>query len=123
MVCLEDMRIILVRAECPYVQFVAAARVICTQRFVVGVTNRRERDRAPVSDGEVERALRAWLVLSYVLCDALCVKSIPPFSGVPCLPFYRPRGSKDYRWEKEEKPKAKKVLRRHQVFLFLSQSC
>ena len=23
--------------------------------------------------------------------------------GVPCPPFYRPRGSRDYRWEKEEK--------------------
>ena len=26
-------------AECPYVQFVAAARVICTKKFVVGDTN------------------------------------------------------------------------------------
>ena len=37
MVCLEDMRFILVRAECPYVKFVVAARIICTERFVVGV--------------------------------------------------------------------------------------
>ena len=35
---------ILVQAECPYVQFVAAARVISTEKFVVGVTNGRERD-------------------------------------------------------------------------------
>ena len=32
-----------------------------------------------------------------------CVKSIPLFSGVTCPPFYRPRGSRDYRWEKEGK--------------------
>ena len=41
---LKDIRFILVRTECPYVQFVAAARVISTGRFVVGVTNGRERD-------------------------------------------------------------------------------
>ena len=44
---LKDTRFILVRAECPYVQSAAAAaaaRVISTERFVVGVTNRRERD-------------------------------------------------------------------------------
>ena len=34
---LKDTRFILVRAECPYVQFAAAARVISTERFVVGV--------------------------------------------------------------------------------------
>ena len=34
---LKDTRFILVQAECPYVQFVVAARVICTERFVVGV--------------------------------------------------------------------------------------
>ena len=56
---LKDTRFILVRAECPYVQFVAAARVISTERFIVGVTNGRERDRSQVSDGKVERALRA----------------------------------------------------------------
>jgi len=40
---LKDTRFILVRTECPYVQFAAAARVISTERFVVGVTNGRER--------------------------------------------------------------------------------
>ena len=115
---LKDTRFILVWAEYPYVQFVVAARVISTKRFVVGVTNRRERDMSQVSDGKVERTLRAMLLLSCVLCDAWCVLSIPPFSGVPCLPFYRPRGSRDYKWDKEE-PEAKKVLRRCRIFLFL----
>ena len=63
---LKDTRFILVRAECPYVQFTAVARVISTERFVVGVTNGRERDRSQVSDGNVEWVLRAWLLLSYV---------------------------------------------------------
>ena len=44
---------------------------------------------------------------------------IRPLSGVSCLSFYRPRGSRNYRWEKEEKLEAKKVLRRCRVFLFL----
>ena len=116
---LKDISFIPIQAECPYVRFVAAAHVISTERFVVGGTNGRERDRSQVSDGKVERALRAWLLLSCVLCDAWCVLLIPPSSGVPCLPFYRPRGSRDYRWEKEEKPGAKKVLLRCRVFLFL----
>ena len=116
---LKDTRFILVRAECPYVQFAAAARVINTERFVVGVTNGRERDRSQVSDGKVERTLRALLLLSCVLCDVWCVLLIGPLSGVPCLPFYRPRGSRDYRWEKEEKPEAKEVIQRCRVFLFL----
>jgi len=30
---------------------------------------------------------------------------VGPFSGVPCPPFYRPRGSKGYRWEKKENTK------------------
>ena len=63
---LKDTRLILVRAECPYVQFAAAACVISTERFVVGVTNERERDRSQVSNGKVEQVLRAWLLLSYV---------------------------------------------------------
>ena len=41
---LKDTMFILIQAECPYVQFAAVARVISTERFVVGVTNRRERD-------------------------------------------------------------------------------
>ena len=61
----------------------------------------------------MERSKRAQLLLSYVLCriDA-------PLSGVACPPFYRPRGSRDYRWEKEEKLEAEKVLQRCWVFLF-----
>ena len=43
---LKDTRFILVRAKCPYVQIAAAAHVISTERFVVEVTNRRERDRS-----------------------------------------------------------------------------
>ena len=82
-------------------------------------TNGRERDRSEVSDGKVKRALRARLLLSCVLCGAWCVESIYPLSGVPCPPFYRSRGSRDYRWEKEEKTKAKKVLRKCRVFLLL----
>ena len=45
----------------------AVARVISTEKFVVGVTNGRERVRSQVSDGKVEWALRAWLLLRYVL--------------------------------------------------------
>ena len=56
----------LIRAECPYVQFMAAARVIITEKFVVGVTNGRERKRSQVSNGKVEWVLRAWSLLSYV---------------------------------------------------------
>ena len=56
---LKDTRFILVRAECPYVQFAAAACIISTERFIVGGTNGRERDRSQVSDGKFERMLRA----------------------------------------------------------------
>ena len=56
---LKDTRFILVRAECPYVQFMAAARVISTEKFIVGVTNGRERDMSQVSDKKVEWMLRA----------------------------------------------------------------
>ena len=95
---LKDTRFILVRVECPYVQFAAAAHVISTKKFIVGGINSRDRDKSQVSDGKVERALRAWLLLNCVLCDAWCVELIRPFSGLPCLPFYRSRGSRDYRW-------------------------
>ena len=94
---LKDTRFILVRAECPYVQFAVVARVISTKRFIVGDTNGQERDRSQVSDGKVEQVLRAQLLLSCVLCGAWCVESISPLSGVPCPPFYRSRGSRDYR--------------------------
>ena len=46
-----------------------------------------------------------------VLClcrTGLCVShpsKVGPFSGEPCPPFYRPRGSRGYRWEKEENTK------------------
>ena len=83
---LKDTRFILVRAECPYVQFAATAHVISTKRFVVGGTNRRERDRSQVSDKKVEWVLRAWLLLSYVWCDAWCVESIP-LVRFPAFPF------------------------------------
>ena len=63
---LKDTRFILVREECPYVQFMAVAHVISTENFIVGVTNGRERDRSQVSDGKVKRMLRAWLLLSCV---------------------------------------------------------
>ena len=62
----KDTRFILVRAECLYVQFLAAARVITTEKFIVGVTNERERDRSQVSDENIEWMLRAWLLLSCV---------------------------------------------------------
>ena len=44
----------------------AAACVISTEKFIVGVTNGQERDRFPISDGKLEWALRARLLLSYV---------------------------------------------------------
>ena len=68
---LKDTRFILVLAECPYVQFVAAARVISTEKFVVGVTNGRERDRSQVSDGKIKWVPRARSLLSYVF-DVRC---------------------------------------------------
>ena len=49
---LKDTRFILVQAECPYVQSAIAAHVISTERFIVGGTNGRERDRSQVSDGK-----------------------------------------------------------------------
>ena len=76
---------ILVRSECLYIQFVVAARVIYTEKFVVGGTNWRERDMSQVSDEKVERALRAQLLLSCVLCDASCVELIRPFRGCPAV--------------------------------------
>ena len=51
---LKDIMFILVRIEYPYVQSATATRVINTERFVVGGTNGRERDRSQVSDGKVE---------------------------------------------------------------------
>ena len=94
---LKDIRFILVRAECPYAQFAVAARVISTEMFVLGGTNGRERYRYQISDGKVERVPRARLLLSRGLCGAWCVESIRPLSGVSCPPFYRSRGSRDYK--------------------------
>ena len=51
---LKDTRFILVWTECPYVQFVAAARIISIEKFIVGVINRLERDMSQVSNGKVE---------------------------------------------------------------------
>ena len=95
---LRDTRFIIVRAKYPYVQFAVAAHVISIERFVIGGTNGRERDRSQVSDGKVEWVLRARLLLSCVLCA---------LSGVPCPPFYRPRRSRDYIWEKEKKTRGR----------------
>ena len=106
---------ILVRIEYPYVQSATATRVINTERFVVGGPNGRERDRSQVSDGKVKKMPRARLLVGCVLC----VESIHPFSGVPYPPFYRPRGSSDYRGEKEEKLEAEKVFQMCRDFLFL----
>ena len=78
---LKDTRFILVRAECPYIQF-ATARVISTKkRFVVGGINGRERERSQVSDEMVERTPRAWSLLG-CMCDVLCVELISPSWGV-----------------------------------------
>ena len=63
---LKDTRFILVRAKCPYVQIAAAAHVISTERFVVGVTNERERDMSQVSGGKNEWVPRARSLLGYV---------------------------------------------------------
>ena len=41
---LKDTRFKLVRTKYPYVQSVADARVSSTEKFIVGVTNGRERD-------------------------------------------------------------------------------
>ena len=69
---LKDTRFILVQAECPYVQFATACVISTRKGFVVGGTNSRERDGSQVSDGMVERAPRALLLLGYVR-DALYV--------------------------------------------------
>jgi hypothetical protein len=44
----------------------AVARVISTEKFIVGVINGRERDRSQVSDGKIEWVPRAKSLLSYV---------------------------------------------------------
>ena len=66
-IVLKDTRFILVWAECPYIPFMAVAHVISTEKFVVGVTNGRERDRSQVSGGKNEWVQKAWSLLSYVL--------------------------------------------------------
>ena len=114
---LKDTRFILVRAERPYVQFVAT-RVISTKRFVVRGTNGRERDRSQVSDGRVERMPRARLQLGCVLCDVLCVELIRPFSGCHALPFIDQGGAGVTDGRKRKKPKVETVRRRRGVFLF-----
>ena len=42
-------------------------------------------------------------------CDVQC-RELMPLSRVPCFPFYRPRESMGYIWEKREKRDAKEVL-------------
>ena len=81
---LKDTKFILVRVECPYVQFVVAACIISTERFVAGDTNARERDMSQVSDGKVEWVLRAWMLLSCAVC--VWNRSVI-LVGCPALPF------------------------------------
>ena len=102
---------ILVRAERPNVQF-TAARVTDTW-FAVGVTNRRERERIPVSGGRSEQVLKARLPLSRVLVSCSCVcLFFRPQRGAPCFPFYRRRESAGYRRGKgEERERWKKASR------------
>ena len=76
-----------------------------------------ERGTGPKSLMEkIERMPRAWSLLGCVrdvlcLCrTGLCVShlsKVGPLSGEPCPPFYRPRGSRGYKWEKEEKTKGR----------------
>ena len=96
----------------------AAAHVISTERFIVGVTNGRERDRSQVPDGKVERMLRAWLLLSCVLRDVWCIELISLLVGYPALPFIDQGGAKVTDGRKRKKPEVEKVLRRCWVFLF-----
>jgi len=86
-----DTRFILVRAERPYIQFVAARVISTEKRFVVGGTNGGERDRSQVPGGVVERTTRALLLLGRVVHALTCRESIP-LSGSPALPFIGRRG-------------------------------
>ena len=89
----------------------------CRKRFIVGGTNGRERDRSQVSDGMVERTLRARSPLG-CMRDVLCVELIP-LCGVSCPPFYRPRGSRGFTdGRKRKKPKVEVALRRCRAFPF-----
>ena len=56
--------------------------------------------------------------MSDVLCVELISQKLGPFSGVPCPPFYRPRGAGVTDGRKRKKPKVGKVLRGSRVFLF-----
>ena len=67
--------IILVRTECPYVQF-RAARVTSTEFVVGGYKLVREGDSSQVSG----------------VMRCICSMN-PPSSGTPCFPLYRSRGS------------------------------
>ena len=42
-------------------------------------------------------------------CDARCGEPMP-LSGTPCFPFYRPRESTDYKWEKIRERGAEEIL-------------
>ena len=69
--------------------------------------NGRERDMSQVSDGKVERTPRARLLFGCLLCVESDRSKVGPLNGVSCPPFYRPRGSRGYRWVKEEKTKGR----------------
>ena len=60
----------MVRAECPYVQFVAVARVTSTEKFVVGVTNGHW---PQVSDGKGRMGAES--LVAAQLCVMWCMVS------------------------------------------------
>ena len=47
----------------------AVARVISTKKFIVGVTNERDRERSQISDGKVEWVLELGRCLA--MCDVM----------------------------------------------------
>ena len=73
------MKFILVRVKCPYIQFVAAARVTSTEKFVVGVTN-GERGTGPKSLVERTNGCR-----ELSRCSAMCLRF--DASGFDVLPY------------------------------------
>ena len=113
---LKDTRFILVRAECPYVQFAAVAHVISTKRFVVGCTNGRERDMSQVSDGRNEWVPRARSLLGCVFVvwwiDRIRVPiDAMPFIERPAFSFIDQGKARVIVEGKEEDKKEKKSSR------------
>ena len=101
---LKDIRFILVRAEYLNVHF-AAARVISTEKGSwYGV---QTVERGTCSKSLMERSKGYQELGCYLAVSVMCVELIRPLSGVPCPSFYRPRGSRGYRWEKEKKTKGR----------------